>query len=92
MRSARGSARPETGSSEQDARERRERALVACLARAPTTPRTWTTWQGWNVTVNEADSPAYAFGSWSAGDARSHVIVTPTSARIYSATYRKITP
>jgi len=61
-------------------------------ARAFTTPRTWTSWQGWNVTVNAADSPAYAFGSWSDGGARSHVIVTPSSARTYTATYRKATP
>jgi glucose/arabinose dehydrogenase/PKD repeat protein len=57
-----------------------------------TTTRTWTSWQGWNVTVNAPDAPAHAFGSWSDGGARSHVIVTPTSARTYTATYRKVTP
>jgi hypothetical protein len=55
-------------------------------------PRAWTSWRGWNITVNAPDSAAYAFGSWSDGGARSHAIVTPSSARTYTATYRRITP
>jgi glucose/arabinose dehydrogenase/PKD repeat protein len=54
--------------------------------------RTWTSWDGWDVTVNAPDQGRNAFVSWSDGGARSHVIHTPTTARTYTATYRKTKP
>ncbi len=52
-------------------------------------PRTWTSWERWNVTVSAPDQPGWAFRRWSDGGARTHTIRTPSSARTYTATYRR---
>jgi glucose/arabinose dehydrogenase len=57
-----------------------------------TTSRTWTSWDGWDVTVNAPDQGRNNFVSWSDGGARTHVIHTPTTARTYTATFRKGKP
>ncbi|MDX6676115.1 MAG: hypothetical protein QOE31_167 [Solirubrobacteraceae bacterium] len=54
--------------------------------------RTWTSWDAWDVTVNAPDQGRNGFVSWSDGGARSHVIHTPTTARTYTATFRKGKP
>jgi len=52
-------------------------------------PRTWTSWEGWNVSAGAPDPAGYVFRRWSDGGARTHTIRTPSSARTYTATFRR---
>jgi len=55
-----------------------------------TGPATFTSWEGWSVTL-DAPTPQkkFAFSSWSDGGARVHAVVTPATARAYTATFSK---
>jgi len=52
-------------------------------------PRTWRSWAGWNLRVGARDQAGRVFRRWSDGRRRTHTIRTPTSAKTYTATFRR---
>lgn len=57
-----------------------------------TTPRTLTSWEGYQVNIiapNQTNANGdWTFDAWSDGGAQTHTIVTPSSSRTYTATFR----
>ena len=54
-----------------------------------TAPRTWTSWAGWRLRLDAPDQAGRVFRRWSDRRGRTHTIQTPTSARTYTAAFRR---
>jgi glucose/arabinose dehydrogenase/PKD repeat protein len=88
-----------TGTARRDVQPRKVQLTVATAptglrvlvnGTAFTGPATFTSWEGWSVTL-DAPTPQkkFSFSSWSDGGARVHPVVTPATARTYTATFVK---
>jgi glucose/arabinose dehydrogenase len=52
-------------------------------------PRTWRSWAAWKLRVSARNQAGRVFRRWSDGRGRTHAIRTPSSARTYTATFRR---